>query len=265
MEFTHEFTIPRDKDEALEVLTDLERVAPCMPGATLEEVDGNTYSGRVKVKVGPMSLTYAGDATVTEVDHDNHTARIEASGREKRGSGTASADVSASLVDADGGGTTVTVVTDLKITGKPAQFGRGVMADVGGAIIQRFADNLREQLEEEDAGGDAPADGAAAGADEGQDEGPDAATTTDTTTVDDGTPAGAVGTEEAAATTGGAPASASPATGPRKVQSRPPKDDALDILDVAGDTTTAKVVPIVAGVALVLLIIWLLTRDGDDD
>jgi carbon monoxide dehydrogenase subunit G len=228
MEFTHEFRIPIDKDEALDVLTDLERVAPCMPGATLEEVDGDTYSGRVKVKVGPMSLTYAGDATVTEVDRENYTARIEAAGREKRGSGTASADVSASLTEDDEEGTIVTVVTDINITGKPAQFGRGALADVGGAIITRFADNLRDQLQEEQEEPEPEPEEAGAGA------------------------------EEAAAATAGA------AGGKRRVEARAPRDEALDILDVAGDTQAAKVVPIVAGVLLVLLIIWLLRR-GDDE
>ncbi len=245
MEFTHEFRIPLGIDEAFDVLTDLERVAPCMPGATLEEVDGDTYSGRVKVKVGPMSLTYAGDATVTEQDRDNHHAKIHAKGREKRGSGTAQADVAADLRE-DDEGTIVTVTTDLNITGKPAQFGRGVMADVGGAIIERFADNLRDQLQEEQAPAEEPA--------------------ADDAAVDDGTPVGAVGAEAGAAAVGGATASASAtASGPRTVASRAPRDEALDILDVAGDTTTAKVVPVVAGVLAVLLIIWLLRRRRDDE
>ena len=238
MEFTHEFVIPRTPDEALEVLTDLERVAPCMPGATLEEVDGDTYSGRVKVKVGPMSLTYAGDATVTAVDHDAKTARIEASGREKRGSGTASADVDATLEEVEGG-TKVIVTTDINITGKPAQFGRGVMADVGGAIITRFAENLQAQLEEEDS---EPEEEAAA-------EAPEAAEA-----------------DESAESSEADEAAAPAAGGKRKVEARAPRDEALDILDVAGDTTTAKVVPVVAAVLALLLVIWFIKRgdEGDD-
>ncbi len=257
MEFTHEFRIPISRDEALDVLTDLERVAPCMPGATLEEVDGDTYSGRVKVKVGPMSLTYAGDATVTEVDREAYTARIEAAGREKRGSGTASADVSASLAE-DDEGTMVTVVTDLNITGKPAQFGRGALADIGGSIIQRFADNLRDQLQEEQ---EAPAEEPPA------DEEPTEEAPTDEAPADevpaDEEPAeeaaeAATVAEETAATSGGGE------QGRRRVEERAPRDEALDLLDVAGDTRAAKVVPIVVGVLLVILVIWLLRR-GDDD
>ena len=229
MEFTNEFEIPLGIDEAMDVLTDLEQVAPCMPGATLESVDGDTYSGRVKVKVGPMSLTYSGDATVTEVDRENHTARIEAEGREKRGSGTASADVSAKLEER-GGVTIVTVTTDINITGKPAQFGRGVMADVGGKIIDRFSENLREQLQEEQPGGDEP----------------------------EAAPEAAEATTPASAPTEDTTAGASP--GPRKVEQRAPRDEALDLMDVAGGATAKRVVPAVAALAVVALVIWWLTN-----
>jgi uncharacterized protein len=215
MEFTNEFTIPRPIDEAFAVLTDLERVAPCMPGATLEGVDGDTYSGGVKVKVGPMSLTYTGTATVTDMDPDTYTARIRASGREKRGGGTAAADVSATL-EAVGEQTRVVVTTDLNVTGKPAQFGRGVMADVGEKIIERFAANLQDELEQ---------DGASEAAPEGR-------------VADSGT-------------AGDVP------SGPRTVAARPPRDDALDLMQVAGGATARRLAPVVAAaVAIVLLIMW---------
>lgn len=223
MEFTNEFTIPVDVDEAFAVLTDLERVAPCMPGATLEEVDGDTYSGRMKVKVGPMSLTYAGTATLTEQDPEARTARIEAAGREKRGSGTASADVHASMEEVDDG-TRVLVTTDITVTGKPAQFGRGVMADVGAKIIDRFADNLRDELTGEPA---EPEPTGLAGA-----------------------PAEAEDTTELPAT----PAAAAP-PGPRRVQPRAPRDEALDLMDVAGEATAKRLVPVLLAV-IVLLLVW---------
>jgi uncharacterized protein len=155
MEFTNEFRVPSDIETTFATLTDLEKVAPCLPGATLEEVDGDTYSGRVKVKVGPVQVVYKGTARLAEADAEAKRGRIEAKGKETRGTGTASADVVASLAE-DGDGTRVSVVTDLTITGKPAQFGRGVLAEVGTKIIDTFADRLRDMLE----AGEAPEEAA---------------------------------------------------------------------------------------------------------
>ena len=149
MEFTNEFTVPADIDTAFELLSDLGRVAPCLPGAVLEEADGPTYTGRVKVKVGPIQVLYHGTAEVVELDADTKRARILASGRETRGAGTASAEVTALLRPSGPGATTVTVVTDLDVTGKPAQFGRGVMEEIGTSIINTFAERLAELLDEE--------------------------------------------------------------------------------------------------------------------
>lgn len=232
MEFTNEFTIPLGIDEAFAVLTDLEKVAPCMPGATLTEVEGTTYGGRMKVKVGPMSLTYDGTATLQDQDATNHTARIEATGREKRGAGTAAADVSAHLVDKDGQ-TVVSVVTDINITGKPASFGRGVMADVGAKIIDRFAANLQDMLEEDDA---SPSENAEAA--EVSTAGP------------------------ASSATGEVPASdgTSAATGPRKIAYQAPRDEALDLVAVAGGATIKRLAPVIGATVLVLL--YLLWRRG---
>ncbi len=148
MEFTNEFTVPAGIDTAFAVLSDLERVAPCLPGAVLEEVDGAIYTGRVKVKVGPIQVLYRGTAELVEIDEVAKRARILASGSETRGAGTASAKVTASLRPSGPGATTVTVLTDLDITGKPAQFGRGVMDDVGTRIIDTFAERLAELLDE---------------------------------------------------------------------------------------------------------------------
>lgn len=152
MEFTNEFVVPTDIDTTFDTLTDLERVAPCLPGATLDEVDGDTHHGQVKVRVGPMQMVYRGTARVAEADRAAHRGRIEAAGNETRGSGTARADVTATLSTVDGG-TRVVVVTDLQVTGRPAQFGRGVLAEVGANIIGTFADRLREMLEADDAAG----------------------------------------------------------------------------------------------------------------
>jgi uncharacterized protein len=145
MELEHSFTVPVPEERAWEVLLDVNRVAPCMPGATLESVDGDEIKGRIKVKVGPIAMTYAGTARFTERDSGAHVITLEASGKETRGAGTASATVR-SVLDGQGDQTHVVVHTTLNVTGRPAQFGRGVMAEVGGKLIGIFASNLADML-----------------------------------------------------------------------------------------------------------------------
>ncbi|MEU6372340.1 SRPBCC family protein [Streptomyces sp. NPDC046909] len=147
MELHHEFTVPVPVDDAWRALLDIERVAPCMPGATVADYDGKTVNGSVKVKVGPITVTYKGTAVFEEQDESAHRMVLIASGRETRGQGTARATVTGTLTEQDGG-TAVSVRTDLTVTGRPAQFGRGVMAEVGDRIIGQFARNLAEQLGE---------------------------------------------------------------------------------------------------------------------
>ena len=152
MEMDHSFTVPVPPDQAWDVLLDVERIAPCMPGATVDEVDGDVVNGRIKVKVGPVSLTYKGTAKFTERDPEAHVVVLEASGKETRGAGTASANVRAAMVpDASGSGTEVTMHTTMNVTGL-AQFGRGVMVEVGGKLVEQFAANLAKLITE-----DAPA------------------------------------------------------------------------------------------------------------
>jgi carbon monoxide dehydrogenase subunit G len=158
MELEHSFTVPVPEERAWEVLLDVERVAPCMPGASLDSVDGDAISGRIKVKVGPIAMTYAGTARFTERDENARVITLEAAGKETRGSGTASAKVR-SMLEGQGEKTHVIVHTTLNVTGKPAQFGRGVMSEVSGKLIGIFAANLAEMLSA------APAQDAATGAD----------------------------------------------------------------------------------------------------
>ena len=147
MQLENSFTVPVPVDDAWRVLLDIERIAPCMPGAALDSVDGDAFTGRVKVKLGPINLTYAGKAAFVEKDEAAHRAVIDAKGKDQRGNGTAAAVITATLA-AEGSATRVNVLTDLNITGRPAQFGRGVMTDVGNKLLGQFADKLAAQLSE---------------------------------------------------------------------------------------------------------------------
>lgn len=138
MQLENEFRVPVPVAQAWQVLLDVQRIAPCMPGATVDRVEGDEIAGRVKVKVGPVMMSYAGTARFVEKDEQGRRLTIEGSGRETRGSGTAAATIEARLYEQESS-TRVTVRTDLNVTGKPAQFGRGVMADVAGKLIDQFA------------------------------------------------------------------------------------------------------------------------------
>ncbi len=146
MELTHQFTVPAPIDDAWAAFNDLERIAPCFPGASLTSYDGEAFEGLCKVKLGPISLQYTGTGRFVSRDEAAHTAVIEAKGKDKRGNGTAAANVTATLVSAGDDATDVTVKTDLNITGKPAQFGRGVMQDVSDKLLGQFASCLETKL-----------------------------------------------------------------------------------------------------------------------
>ncbi|GAB3679915.1 SRPBCC family protein [Saccharopolyspora tripterygii] len=148
MEMQHTFSVPVPIDAAWKAMIDPERVAPCMPGATLTKAEGNEFAGSVKVKLGPVTLLYKGTGVFKDVDEKTRRLVIDASGKDSRGSGTAAATVVVKLTD-EGGTTSGTVDTDLKVTGKPAQLGRGLISEVGGKILNQFADNLSKKLESE--------------------------------------------------------------------------------------------------------------------
>jgi uncharacterized protein len=244
VEFTNEFTVPVGVDRAFEILTDLERVAPCLPGATLEEVDGDVYTGKVKVKVGPIAVTYRGTAELTQKDADAKHAVIHAAGKEARGAGTATADVTADLVAEAEESTKVTVVTDLTITGKPAQFGRGVMEDVGTKLIGTFADRLSAMVAEDATGGaalppetEAPAAAVAPGA----------------------------APDTAAAAPAGAPVTPIASTGPRRIPPPAQEPEALDLMEVAGGAVGKRLAPIAALLVLILAFVWWRRRHPSED
>jgi carbon monoxide dehydrogenase subunit G len=146
MKLEQEFTIPVEIERAWEVLLDVERVAPCFPGASLTSVKGDIVAGAVKVKLGPVLLTYNGVAEFKEKDAENRRVAIDARGTDTKGNGSATAQVTATLHPAGPSSTTCSILTDLNITGRPAQFGRGMMLEIGNKILGQFSDNLADSL-----------------------------------------------------------------------------------------------------------------------
>ncbi len=146
MELSHSFTVPASVEQTWQTFMDLQEVGGCFPGATVTEVTDDGFSGTVKVKLGPISLLYAGSGAFVERDDTAHRAVIEAKGKDKRGNGTAGATVKMELFDAGGGSTRAEVATDLSVTGKPAQFGRGIMQDVSDKLLSQFIACIEAQL-----------------------------------------------------------------------------------------------------------------------
>ena len=268
IELDHSFTVPVPPDQAWDVLLDVETIAPCMPGATVDEVDGDVVNGRIKVKVGPVSLTYKGTAKFTERNPETRVVVVEASGKETRGAGTASATVRASLApDASGSGTEVTMHTTMNVTGRPAQFGRGVMVEVGGKLVEQFAANLAKLIAgDTGSGGDAGSGDAASSA-------PAAASTAASSapaaTSDAGTSvsgASADGASAPAATTdartgnGSGGAAVSAAAGPVASTSAPAQEDSLNLVKLVGPVLLKRLVPVAAGAAGLALLSRLLWR-----
>jgi carbon monoxide dehydrogenase subunit G len=241
VELTHEFAVPASIEETWQALNDIEGVAGCFPGAKVTSVEGDSFQGSCKVKLGPIALTYNGSGEFTSKDEATHTMTLAAKGKDRRGNGTAGADVTASMT-ADGEQTRVKVVTELQITGKPAQFGRGVMQDVSDKLLGQFTQCLEQRL-----AGPAPAQETAE---------PEAAAAT--VAPDGDQDAGPATAPEAT------PISAAPSAGPQVssagAASGTGEDDALDL----GATLLPILVKsygkqIGAGLA-VLLVLWLVRR-----
>ncbi|MFV1989679.1 MAG: SRPBCC family protein [Acidimicrobiales bacterium] len=163
MKIENEFSVGVPLERAWELLTDLEGIAPCLPGAQLTDTDGDTFHGKMKIKVGPVTAEYLGTARFSEKDDELHRAVIDAKGRDSRGAGNAAATISAEM-RSDGDNTIVSISTDLKVSGKVAQFGRGIMTDVSQKLLGEFVDCLEAKLTEpEEAAEDSSADSAAGG------------------------------------------------------------------------------------------------------
>ncbi|KRF19149.1 carbon monoxide dehydrogenase [Nocardioides sp. Soil797] len=259
MDLTHEFTVPATKAETWAALNDLESVAGCFPGATVTSVEGDTFTGSCKVKLGPIALVYNGSGSFTEKDEAAGIMKIEAKGKDKRGNGTAGADVVATITEASATETNVRVVTDLNITGKPAQFGRGVIQDISDKLLGQFVECLKTKV-----GGEEPE---AASEPEDAEAGP-ASVPTGAAAVSgpDGDPDAGPSSAPPASAPPASPASASsPASGAGSTASRstppPAQDDALDL--------GATVVPILlktygkqlaAALGVLALIVWIARR-----
>ena len=157
MDLNHTFTVPAGIADTWAAFQDIESVAGCFPGATVTEVSGDDFKGSCKVKLGPIALVYSGTGTFAEKDEAAHRFVVEAKGKDKRGNGTAGSTVTATLAEEGSGSTRVDVATDLAITGKPAQFGRGVMQDVSDKLLQQFVDCLQTKVGSPDPPAEAPA------------------------------------------------------------------------------------------------------------
>ncbi|ANY07207.1 SRPBCC family protein [Pseudonocardia sp. HH130630-07] len=234
MQLENTFTIAAPIEDAWKALNDPELIAPCFPGATLTEYEGDSFQGTVKVKLGPISLTYKGKGTYVERDDTNRKVVIDASGRDARGNGTAKAIVTGTMVADGPDRTSVTMVTDMTVTGRPAQFGRGVISDVADKIIGQFAGCVAEKLT-----------GAGAAASNGA--GPKHA-------ADETTPLPAVPP---------APGERTATAAPRPLaQTRPQSNpvEAIDLLDSAGAPVLKRLAPVLGGAGLLLLIVLLVRR-----
>jgi len=222
-------------EQAWDVLLDVERIAPCMPGASVTSVEGDEITGQVKVKLGPLSLSYKGTAKFTEKDAASHALAIEATGKETRGAGTASATVHASLKPADAEGqTTVSIHTSLNVTGRPAQFGRSLLPEVSGKLIDQFAANLAALIDSSTGGGGGSAEAAPA-------------TDTAAATGDAGSATTDTGTT--AATPAAAPATTTPAQPVAQLQ----QEDSLNLIKLVGGPVLKRVIPIAAAAALIAI------------
>jgi len=222
MDLQNSFVVPSDIETAWKTLQDVEGLAPCMPGATLTSHDGDDMTGSVKVKLGPVAMTFAGQARFVSKDEATHTMVIEGSGKETKGTGTAKGVVTAVLVEEAPDRTRVDINTEFSITGKAAQFGRGVMQDVAGRIIDQFSANLAATM---------TASGAAAGA---------AAAAAES----------AANGSAPSATTTAAPAAA-----------MPHHEEAIDLLGTAGAPVLKRAIPAaIAAVVVIVVVVWVVRR-----
>ena len=251
MDLTHRFSVPAGVAEAWDAFNDLEGLAPCFPGATITSVDGDEFSGSVKIKLGPISLMYNGSGRYVERNDADRRVVIEARGKDKRGNGTATATVTASFAES-GGQTDVEVLTDLVVTGKPAQFGRGVISDVSDKLLDQFVSCVSGRF------------GGATSTEPPRDE-----ADTEQTIELEAVPAEEVPAEEVVATAAAAVAASSPAESPGAPQpsaaySAQPQGDSgestLNVLSTVGPVLLKRYGPALAVVGLLIFVLIKIIR-----
>jgi len=244
-QLVNEFTVNRPIDEAWAVITDVERIAPCLPGAQLQEIEGDIYRGVVKIKLGSITPAFKGQATFVDRDDAAHKAVLKAEGRDTGGLGKASAEIEARAESLSPTSTRVVVTTDLHITGKVAQFGRGIIGDVSKKLMAQFAGNLNTMLDEQGNGatpvGTAAAESAAA----------DTAATGAPAAPGEGSATAAPLTEAA----GSAPAAPATAEAPKVRKIDSPASEPVDLAGVAGPAILKRLAPVVVGLLLLVFIL----------
>ncbi len=274
MDLTHRFSVPTGVAEAWDAFNDLEGLAPCFPGATITSVDGDEFSGSVKIKLGPISLMYNGSGRYIERNDADRRVVIEARGKDKRGNGTATATVTASFAES-GAQTDVEVLTDLVITGKPAQFGRGVISDVSDKLLDQFVSCVSGRFAD-GPGADGLGAGGVAGAEPSANPVGAASTApprdeadTEQTIELEAVPAEEVPAEEVAATAAAAVAADSPTESPSAPQpspaySAPPQPDSgestLNVLSTVGPVLLKRYGPALAVVGLLIFVLIKIIR-----
>jgi uncharacterized protein len=260
MKINNEFTVGVPVQQAWNTMLDLERIAPCLPGAAIQESQGDgEYQGTMKVKIGPITANYKGTVKFEETDEENHRAVLQASGRDARGQGTASATIVSTLQE-EGDETRVRVETDMRLTGRAAQFGRGIAQDVATKMLEQFADCLEKEI----SGGAADEAAGAASTEAPEDTGDGAATQEEPAATSVGGTAGRVissddpsvmagGTVEGAVISGDATAAS--AAPPRREE-----QEAFDLGAASQEAILKRAVPVLAGLGLLAFLIWLLRR-----
>ena len=274
MKINNEFTVSAPIQQAWDTMLDLERITPCLPGAAIQdEKDEGEYDGTMKVKIGPITANYKGTVKFEEVDEDDHRAVLQATGRDARGQGTASATIVSTLQE-EGEGTKVSVETDMKLTGRAAQFGRGIAQDVATKMLDQFASCLEEEItggpEEGAAAATAEPTGEENGSRDGsqQEEAPPAAATGGTAgrVISSEDPTVMAGGTVEGAVVAGPGSSDAPTAGTEQpeTQQAPRRDreepEAFDIGAASQEAILKRAKPLLIGAGVLLVLIWLLRR-----
>lgn len=251
MKLENQFTVPASIDEAWAFLLDVPRVAPCLPGATVEEGGGEDgeYQGAMKIKIGPITASYKGTVKIQDADEVNHKVAMRAQAKDARGQGTAAATITSTMKETPEG-TQVHVETDMRVTGPAAQFGRGVMQDVSAKLMKRFADCLAEQM----SGGGAEAEAAPA------EEAPAAAEAEAPAKEETAVPSASSGISSAEAEPAAPSASSGTPSATPKPAAAPQSEDVLDLGAASRDAVLKRAIPVIGAVVGLLVLLRILRR-----